>query len=702
MNIYRLAAVCSTFLAPLLAQPPAATPQTLFGLVPPSGIRASAVDNSGDIYLAGDTITDVVPVTPNAFQPKLAVCSHSPETGGTCSHGFVVKISRDGTRILYATYLEGSTGTDRPTAIAVDSAGNAYVAGTTSSTDFPVSAGAYQTIPSEGFVTKLNADGSALLGSTYVRGAEPAAIAVDAAGNAYVSGTTTLVNSFPATRGAIQKASPGDIDAFVLKLNPTLQFAAYATFLGSETVDWGYGITVDSGGNAYVTGSTTPNIVGEGRARFPVTAGAYSHQGAGDEIFVAKLNPDGSRLLASTLIGGPQTDLGLAISLDSKGDVYVAGITGSSNFLFAGSIGVAYSFAMKLSADFANLLYSTTLPGRTSLLGTDAFQIALRGDHLILRHHSEGPLYTTPGAIHPCLAGTGPSSVELDENYVVELNAAGNAIAYASYARNAYALGPDSIYVLSSDKDRVFERNALAAEPAGTVTCVASAATFSEGGIAPGEIVSILGSGIGPDTPKGVELGSTGRVVTSLGGVMVRVNGQPAPLLYVSSSQINAVIPFETAGSAAVSVQVVKENSPLNVVTAAAVATMPGAFAIVNPNGTINGLDNPATPGSVLAIFMTGAGVMQPPAETGSIGKGDSRIAANVSVTIRAFIAGKATAIPLEIVYAGDAPGAVQGLIQINAALPGTLPDVAPNASSLLDVRIGDAEVVSVPVRFTP
>ena len=111
-------------------------------------------------------------------------------------------------RILYATYLEGSTGSDRATAIAVDSAGNAYIAGITSSTDFPVSAGAYQTTPSEGFVAKLNADGSALLGSTYVSGAEPAGIAVDAAGNAFVTGTTTLMNRVFGDAGRRSRLSP--------------------------------------------------------------------------------------------------------------------------------------------------------------------------------------------------------------------------------------------------------------------------------------------------------------------------------------------------------------------------------------------------------------------------------------------------------------------------------------------------------------
>jgi uncharacterized protein (TIGR03437 family) len=183
--------------------------------------------------------------------------------------------------------------------------------------------------------------------------------------------------------------------------------------------------------------------------------------------------------------------------------------------------------------------------------------------------------------------------------------------------------------------------------------------------------------------------------------VMVSVNGRPAPLLYSSSSQINAVVPFETVASDSVSIQVLKDNVPLNTMSAAAVDTMPAGFAIVNPNGAINDGDHPAAPGNVLALFMTGAGLMQPAQQTGSIGKAESRIAASVFVSLRALVAGKAVVIPLAIEYAGDAPGAVQGLVQINARLPDVLPDILASASSLLEVTTG-GEVVSMPVRFRP
>ncbi len=678
--------------------------RTLFSLVSPSGVRASAVDSSGNVYLAGDTAKDVIPVTANAFQPKLAsgACPQSPGTGGICSHAFAVKISADGSRILYATYLGGSTGSERVAGIAVDSSGNAYITGTTYSADFPLTPAAYERRPSEGFLTKLNADGSALLGSTYLRGAEPSAIAVDSAGNAYVAGTTTLGNPFTATQGAIQPTSPGDIDAFVLKLNPSLQTAVYSTFLGSGLPDWGFAVAVDTDGNAYVTGTTLMSENAPGAPGFPVTDGVFSRRTPGSHVFVAKVSPDGSRLVASTVIGGPSVDVGYAIAIDSKRDVYVGGTTGSSNFLSAGTIGVNYGFALKLSADFANLLYGTALPGKTNSDAPNLFQLSLRGDHLIFKHESRAPLHTTPGAFQPCLAAPNANPAPFDQSYVLELDAAGGTAAYATYARGAYAMTPDSVYVLSADSNRFFEKTALAAQPSGTVTCVANGATYSENTIAPGEIVSILGSGIGPQTPRTAELDSTGKVATTLGGVTVRVNGQAAPVLYASPSQINAVIPFEAAASTELSIQVVKDATALNTIRATAAAATPGVFAIVNPDGTINDPDHPAPKGSTLAVFLTGVGLMQPVAETGSIGKGNTRIAASVSATLRAFVTGTQSVIPLEIAYAGDAPAAVQGFAQVNVRLPDVLPNALPTALKSVDIKVGDAAAVSVPVWFTP
>ncbi|TMG77584.1 MAG: hypothetical protein E6H80_00745, partial [Betaproteobacteria bacterium] len=171
--------------------------------------------------------------------------------------------------LSYSTYLGGS-GHDFGQGIAVDAHGNAYVTGHTSSTNFPTTLGAFQIAfagGSDAVVTKLNPDGSALVYSTYLGGSnggngtggadtnEGAGIAVDADGNAYVTGFTGA-NDFPTTPGAFQSAFAGGWDAFVTKLNPTGSALVYSTYLGGSFLDGGSGIAVDSNGNTYVTGET--------------------------------------------------------------------------------------------------------------------------------------------------------------------------------------------------------------------------------------------------------------------------------------------------------------------------------------------------------------------------------------------------------------------------------------------------------------
>jgi hypothetical protein len=187
---------------------------------------------------------------------------------------------------------------------------------------------------SNAFVTKLNAAGSALVYSTYLGGSGLSGdygfgIAVDAAGNAYVTGLTSSSN-FPTTAGAVQTTFGGRGDAFVTKLDPTGSALVYSTYLGGSSVERGFGIAVDTLGNAYVTGYTSST-------NFPTTAGAIqtTYGGSGEfhagDAFVTKLNPTGSALVYSTYLGGLGTDTGSAIALEYP-NAYVAGHTESFNF----------------------------------------------------------------------------------------------------------------------------------------------------------------------------------------------------------------------------------------------------------------------------------------------------------------------------------------------------------------------------------
>jgi PKD repeat protein len=241
--------------------------------------------------------------------------------------------------LSYSTYLGGSSYYEHASSVAVDSAGNAYVTGDTQSPDFPTANALQSTAPSStwnAFVAKIDSAGSALVYSTYLGGSgfatEGTRIAVDGAGNAYVTGSTDAWD-FP-TVNALQPTRGGLADAFVAKLNPTGSALVYSTYLGGSDVcdeygscygDFGSGIAVDSAGNAYVVGVTYSSDFPTVNALQPTLRGSR-------DAFVAKLNPAGSALVYSTYLGGTGDDFGAGIAVDSAGNAYVVGTTWSSDF----------------------------------------------------------------------------------------------------------------------------------------------------------------------------------------------------------------------------------------------------------------------------------------------------------------------------------------------------------------------------------
>jgi len=291
-----------------------------------------AVDPGGNAYVTGYTHSTDLPVA-NAFQGAFA--------GGNAD-AFVLKLNPAGSAPVYATYLGG--GNDRPdigTSIAADADGNAYVTGFTNSRDF-ATVHPLQPFrgPTDGFVTKFNPSGSALIYSTFLGGTaddEPMGIAVDAAGSAYVTGHTESLN-FPTTAGAFRTgcvAVPahlpiGDIcsggDAFVSKLSPDGSALVYSTYLNGSGFEVGRSIAVDAAGSAHVTGLTSS-------ADFPTVNPVQDSFGGGaHDAFVVKLKPDGSGLIYSTYLGGGGDDGAYGIAVDAAGDARVAGYTTSADF----------------------------------------------------------------------------------------------------------------------------------------------------------------------------------------------------------------------------------------------------------------------------------------------------------------------------------------------------------------------------------
>ncbi len=278
------------------------------------------VDSAGSTYITGWTYSNDFPTTPGAFQTSLA----GPDDV------FVTKLTPDGSSLVYSTYL-GGINYDEGRGIAVDNAGSAYVTGYTSSNDFPTTTGVFQTSlagDADAFVAKLTPDGSGLVYSTYLGGSssdDGRGIALDNAGNAYVTGVTSS-NDFPITTGAFQTSLAGSSDAFVTKLTPDGSGLVYSTYLGGSSSDDGRGIAVDNAGSAYVTGVTSSND-------FPTTTGAFQTSLAGDaDAFVAKLTPDGLGLVYSTYLGGSSWDYGYGIAVDNAGNAYVTGYTFSDDF----------------------------------------------------------------------------------------------------------------------------------------------------------------------------------------------------------------------------------------------------------------------------------------------------------------------------------------------------------------------------------
>ena len=205
-----------------------------------------AVDSTGAAYVAGEADSTNFPITPGAFD--------TTQNGGV--DAFVTKLNPAGSALAYSTYV-GGTSFDAATALAVDGSGNAYIAGYGTSSDYPTTAGAFDTSYNSGwdvFVTKLNASGTALSYSTYLGGAtydEARGITVDGAGSAYVTGHTLLRRGYPTTAGAFDTSydnSVGGSDAFVTKLDASGGALSYSTFLGGSGDDLGEGIAVDGVG----------------------------------------------------------------------------------------------------------------------------------------------------------------------------------------------------------------------------------------------------------------------------------------------------------------------------------------------------------------------------------------------------------------------------------------------------------------------
>jgi len=259
------------------------------------------VDSAGYIYVAGSTSSDTFP-TRNAIQPH--------RSGGI--DAFVTKMSPDGSTLVFSTYL-GGRDEDSATDIAVDSGGYIHVTGTTASADFAVVNALQGTRAGkeDAFVVKLDSSGSRLFYSTYLGGTDKdsvQAVAVDANGTTWLAGTTQS-DDFPTANPLQREFAGGLSDAFVVRLGANGQTLLYSSYLGGEDNDKGIDIGIDNLGSAVVAGSTRS-------ADFPVTGGFQPEIAGASDVFVVRLDSDGSRLLSGTYLGDIHDEAATGLALD--------------------------------------------------------------------------------------------------------------------------------------------------------------------------------------------------------------------------------------------------------------------------------------------------------------------------------------------------------------------------------------------------
>jgi len=684
-GILALAQLCMA-----LPTPPLKVYVTYLGGSKADRVSGIAVDSSGSEYVAGTTYSADFPLTSTRLG--------TPSEGSGCA--FVTKFDPTGKSIALSVCIANSQGL----ALGLDSGGFMYLAIGRSTSN---GTSTYS-------VLKLDPAGQTILYDAPI-GGTPESLVVDAAGNVYLAGSAG--SGFKTTPGAYQpQLSPGTCyvgngqqpcpDAFALKLAPS-GTTAWATYIGGSGPDDAHAIAVDGSGAVWIVGETvSPN--------FPVTSNALRRSFGGEidlgplrfgDAFVSKLNPTGSQLLYSTYLGGAAPDGAFAVTVDKAGSAYVTGGTSSANFpTTPGALQPAYTdfptppgalqpvdtgtvapmeptlagnaFVTKFDA-FGNLIYSTFV----GVYGAEGTAIAVDGHGQVAVNAAAHSLLTEATAC------TG-------QPIVTVLNSTGSAVAAFSPVGGDFLVldGNGGLYSGGTTRTIVFlstpdafqteyagDTDGFAAkvdlgQPAGSeLRSVVNAATFfggysfpATGAVAPGEIVSLFGHGFGSKP-------------------VVNFDELPAPILYASDCQINAVVPFSvTAGlpiafppfsTASTSVAVLSGGRTIGPMQLPVVAAVPGLFtidatgtgqaAILNQDLTINGPSNPAARGSVIAVYMTGTGMLTPQIADGSLGPSTPPFPAPVQ-TITAQIG----PLPALVLFSGQAPTLIAGATQVNVQVP--------------------------------
>lgn len=636
-------------------------------------------------------------VTPGAVQTQNGggTCLTSNgffSTPGPCADAYVGKLDAAG-NIIFGTNLGGPT-EDHSTALAVDASGNVFVTGSTGGS-FPTTANAAvrSSTTAKVFAAKLSPDGTRLLYSTYLPDtvATASALALDYEGNAYIAGTTSTGH------------------ALALKLSADGSAILYNVVLAGTGRDAALAIATRPDGTAFLAGQTSS-------PDFPVTQNVFQrHLNGTQNIFLTELNPSGI-LVVATYLGGSGTDAPTSVQIDSADNVFVAGHTSSLDFpttsgVFQQSPSVPLwnnsepaGFVARFRAGGAALVYSTFVisSDEAPYQGVTHLAISASGDAYIAGL-TGASFPVTPSAPQLCFRGPIYSA------FVAHLDRAG-ALRDATYAGEnvvsvrGLALAADGAILLVSDSagrsakseirfggDGRSARTCLSPSVLNAATMFGipvlnTAASSGSSPVTPGEFITLTGFGIGPDAGVAYQADPQGRIPLSLAGVQVLFDGRPAPVLYVQSRQINALAPVELSGQTQTIITVFFNQATVgSIFVPVSEFGSPGIFrsqpgiasqaAALNEDGTPNGPSNPAVSGSVVSVFGTGFGLVAPSCVTGGLNPDG---AANLAPGLAVFIAdAEPPGVPVVYVpaaYAGNAPDQPCGLVQINLTVPDYVP----------------------------
>jgi uncharacterized protein (TIGR03437 family) len=623
-----------------------------------------------------------------------------------CDRGFVAKLDPTGTRVIFSTIVSSSSRID---SVALSSEGTLYVSGVANQNGFWLTPSAWGVDQNEpGYVAAFDGSDGRLLASTRIPGGLPLALGFDRTGDVVVAGKTPHLfgTRIEPTKGSYQSIRSGSAlpDVFVLKLNAQLSELKWSSVWGGTGEENVRALHVDAEGDITVVGETAS--VGDQTPFvnwYPTTPNAYRVVQNANSVFVTKLDRRGTHLHYSAMFGG-SSDSAVAKTpyFAADGSTYLAGSSSSTDFprvperigLDSGDL-----FVARLAADGSRLSFSRRF-GFEGAKGNGISGIdVLANGTLLLYGTARGTSFPlTANAEDPC-GGTYQIG-----SFMTQLSSDGGEILYSSYTRSLFLPGSGGVFYRFAPLayDGELFRQTFGDPPMPGIRCVANAASLDQTSMASGMMFVVKGVNVGSAIPQ-IGRGRN----TSLGGTQILVEGRACTILYTSSQQINAIFPFDVYGSnRAVVLEVFSGGRLVGKVSQNLVASQPGIFtldgsgrgpaAALNEDGSLNRADNRARAGSVVSIFATGTGERVEFDSAGNIASGPGgALRYPVSVV---FYTDELKGAWAEVLYAGDAPGNVIGLVQINARIPARFQNRGAVQVWLSQERISSSSRIDPPV----